>query len=411
MLMGKTHILWGTFEKSLPCEHCLAGHARDTVVPRETIVQGVRGDIDRVLVGSHDNIGMDCGLEGVVLFLVVKGLGLVIWISKPILMAILDVLEWKVWRSDVLEIIGARVGSDVGSTGENKGSGVNIHRRLCVRERGRGRSRRVRRGRSWWMVTVNGREGVLNKWYIAGIGTGEESVTTSNSYIIIAKDKGKKKTGVDFGRLSAVQVPRGTATKGEEVKRHKSELEIKSKNRTPLPAASHPGQSRGQTTSGSTDDPCERSARMDPSPAVFHHTDNKSVASIFHRSSVTRESQADRGKQTKGMTYMITPHRLFRVHSTSWTGHRRFVQPLLVRPIFFELSHQVPQVPLSVSSFQHRPLLGSFFQPRVLEYKLLGKREGAISVWSVPLELKLNVCTLNYFRTVDIPCSPAIRTK
>ena len=129
MLMEKTHILRGTFEKSLPCEHCLACHARDTVVPRETIVQGVRGDIDRVLVRSHDNIGMDRGLEGVVLVLVVEGLGLVIWISKPVLMAVLDVLERKVWGSDVLEIIGARVGSDVGSTGEDKGSGVNVHRR------------------------------------------------------------------------------------------------------------------------------------------------------------------------------------------------------------------------------------------------------------------------------------------
>jgi hypothetical protein len=49
-------------------------------------------------------------------------------------------------------------------------------------------------------------------------------VSTSNSYIIIVKGK-EKKTGVDFGRLSALQVPRGTATKGEEVKRHESELE------------------------------------------------------------------------------------------------------------------------------------------------------------------------------------------
>lgn len=96
MLMRKTDILWGAFEKSPPCEHYLACHARDTVVPRKTVVQGARGDIDRVLVGSHDNIGMDCGLEGFVLFLVVKGLGLVIWISEPVLMTVLDVLEGKV---------------------------------------------------------------------------------------------------------------------------------------------------------------------------------------------------------------------------------------------------------------------------------------------------------------------------
>ena len=168
MLMEKTHILWGTLEKSLPCEHRLACHARDAVVPRETIVQGVRGDIDRVLVRSHDNIGMDRGLEGVVLFLVVEGLWLVIWISKAILMAVLDVLERKVWGSDVLEIIGARVGGDAGPPGEDKGSGVNIHRRRCVweGEREGWRCRRARRGRSWWTVTVNGREGVLNKWYI-----------------------------------------------------------------------------------------------------------------------------------------------------------------------------------------------------------------------------------------------------
>jgi len=128
MLVRITHILWGAFEKSLPCEHCLACHARDTVVPRKTIVQGVRGDIDRVLVRGHDNIGMDCGLEGVVLFLVVEGLGLVIWISKAVLMAVLDVLERKVWRSDVLEVIGAGVGWFGGSTGKNEGSGVNVHR-------------------------------------------------------------------------------------------------------------------------------------------------------------------------------------------------------------------------------------------------------------------------------------------
>ena len=96
MLTRKPHVLWGAFEKSLSCEHYLARYARDTVVPRKTVVQGARGDIDRMLVGSHDNIGMDCGLEGVVLFLVVKGLGLVIWVSEPVLMAVLDVLEGKV---------------------------------------------------------------------------------------------------------------------------------------------------------------------------------------------------------------------------------------------------------------------------------------------------------------------------
>jgi len=96
MLMGTTHVLWGAFEESLPCKHHLACHARHAVVPGKTIVQGVRGDIDRVLVRSHDNIGMDRGLEGVVLFLVVEGLGLVIWISKAVLMAVLDVLEREV---------------------------------------------------------------------------------------------------------------------------------------------------------------------------------------------------------------------------------------------------------------------------------------------------------------------------
>ena len=50
-------------------------------------------------------------------------------------------------------------------------------------------------------------------------------MTTSNSYIIIVKDKKKyKKTGVDFGRLSAVQVPRGTAAKGEEVEQDNRSL-------------------------------------------------------------------------------------------------------------------------------------------------------------------------------------------
>lgn len=49
-----------------------------------------------MLMRSHDNVGMDRGLEGVVLFLVVKGLRLVIWISKAVLMAVLDVLERKV---------------------------------------------------------------------------------------------------------------------------------------------------------------------------------------------------------------------------------------------------------------------------------------------------------------------------
>ena len=53
-------------------------------------------------------------------------------------------------------------------------------------------------GRSWWMVTVSGREGVLNKQVVyRGLGQELESVTTSNSYIIIVKDKEKKKTGVD----------------------------------------------------------------------------------------------------------------------------------------------------------------------------------------------------------------------
>ena len=50
MLMGKTHVLWGAFEESLPCEHNLACHTRGTVVPGKAVVQGVRGDIDRVLV-------------------------------------------------------------------------------------------------------------------------------------------------------------------------------------------------------------------------------------------------------------------------------------------------------------------------------------------------------------------------
>lgn len=96
MQVGKAHILRGPLKESLPCEHCLARHARDTIVPRETIVQGVRRDIDRVLVRSHDNVGMDRGLEGVVLLLIVEGLGLVIWISEAVLMAVLDVLERKV---------------------------------------------------------------------------------------------------------------------------------------------------------------------------------------------------------------------------------------------------------------------------------------------------------------------------
>ena len=173
MLMGKTHVLWGAFEEGLSCEHYLACHARDTVVPGKAVVQGVRGDIDRVLVRSHDNIGMDCGLEGVVLFLAVEGLRLVIWISKAILMAVLDVLERKVWGSDVLKIIGARMGSDAGPTGENEGSGVNVHRRRCVWRGGEVEMEEVRRKRSWWKVRVNGREGYwTNKWY-NGTGTGD----------------------------------------------------------------------------------------------------------------------------------------------------------------------------------------------------------------------------------------------
>ena len=145
-----------------------------------------------MLVRSHDNIGMDRGLEGVVLFLVVEGLRLVIWISKAVLMAVLDVLEREVWGSDVLKIIGARVRSDAGSTGENERGGVNVHRRRCVWGcGGMGMEGDEGRGRSWWTVRVNGREGVLNKWYIR-TGAEEESVTTSNSYIIIVKDKGRK---------------------------------------------------------------------------------------------------------------------------------------------------------------------------------------------------------------------------
>ena len=164
MLMGATHVLWGAFEESLPRKHYLACHARHTIVPGKTIIQGVRGDIDRVLVRSHDNIGMDCGLEGVVLFLVVEGLRLVIWISKAVLMAVLDVLEREVWGSDVLKIIGARVRSDAGSTGENERGGVNVHRRRCVWGcGGMGMEGDEGRGRSWWTVRVNGREGVLNK--------------------------------------------------------------------------------------------------------------------------------------------------------------------------------------------------------------------------------------------------------
>jgi hypothetical protein len=170
--MLETHVLWGTFEESLPCEHCLTRHARDAVVPGKTVVQGVRGDIDRVLVRSHDDVGMDCGLEGVVLFLVVEGLGLVIWISKAVLMAVLDVLEREVWGSDVLEIIGAGMGSDAGATGENEGGGVNVHRRRCVwggraREKGEDEGRR-----RWWRKRERG---VLNKRMVyhrrlAGVG-------------------------------------------------------------------------------------------------------------------------------------------------------------------------------------------------------------------------------------------------
>ena len=164
----KTHVLRGALEEGLSCKHCLARHTRDTVVPRKAVVQGVRGDIDRVLVRSHDNIGMDSGLEGVVLFLVVEGLGLVIWISKAVLMAVLDALERKVWRSDVLEIIGAGVGGDAGSTGKNERCGVNVHRRRCVWKGKRWGWRRVRRRPSWWMVTVNGGEGYWTTNGIAG---------------------------------------------------------------------------------------------------------------------------------------------------------------------------------------------------------------------------------------------------
>lgn len=77
---------------------------------------------------SHDNVGMDRGLEGVVLILVVERLRLVIWISEAVLMAVLDVLEREVRGNDVLKIIGARMCGDVGSTRENEGSGVNVHR-------------------------------------------------------------------------------------------------------------------------------------------------------------------------------------------------------------------------------------------------------------------------------------------
>lgn len=81
-----------------------------------------------MLVRSHDNVGMDRGLEGVVLLLVVEGLRLVIWISETVLMTVLDVLERKVRGSDVLKIIGAGMGGDAGSTRKNEGSGVNVHR-------------------------------------------------------------------------------------------------------------------------------------------------------------------------------------------------------------------------------------------------------------------------------------------
>lgn len=70
--------------------------------------------------------------------------------------------------------------------------------------------------------------GVLNnKWYIENLG--QESVTTSNSYIIIVKDK-EKKTGVDFCRLPAVHVPRGSCERGRGRGRQselESELKIK----------------------------------------------------------------------------------------------------------------------------------------------------------------------------------------
>ena len=80
-----------------------------------------------MLVRSHDNVGMDCSLEGVILLLVGEGLGLVIWISEAVLMAILRVLKRKVRGSDILEIIGAGVRGDAGPMRENEGGGVNVH--------------------------------------------------------------------------------------------------------------------------------------------------------------------------------------------------------------------------------------------------------------------------------------------
>ena len=96
-------------------------------------------------------------------------------------------------------------------------------------------------------------------------------------------------------------------------------------------------------------------------------------------------------QQTKGITYVITPRRLFRVHSASWASHRRLFQPLPVRPVFFELPCQPLQVPLAESALQRDPLLRSFPQSHVLEYKPLGRCKGAISMRPVPLCQAFNI--------------------
>ena len=102
---------------------------------------------------------------------------------------------------------------------------------------------------------------------------------------------------------------------------------LEAKDRTCPPVASLPQSSQRQTIFGSTGVLFERSVRMGQSPKVVHRIDSKSVASIFRKSSGDpRKSQADRNDDERDeMTHMITPSRLFRVHPTSWAGHRRLV--------------------------------------------------------------------------------------
>ena len=165
---------------------------------------------------------------------------------------------------------------------------------------------------------MNRREGVLNnKWYI-GLGTGDwaESVTTPNSYIINRegtkretrrkKRKKKDRSCCLPSKSRVVSTTAGRVTQDRSLNNHY----------TP---SSRP---QSQILFGSTSVPCDENAGKGLKPKVVHHTDSKSVANISRKSSAVEPlSQADHKKKKKE-TYVITPRRLFRVHSTAWASRR-----------------------------------------------------------------------------------------